>query len=370
MTTVAHLTSVHGPRDPRIFVKECRTLAAAGYDVVLVAPQAGSGVEDGVRFVEFHKPANRLARILFSGRRMTRVAGAIPAEVFHIHDSELLPTAHRLARRGATVVYDSHEHLTKSTAGKTYLHPLAARLVAGLVGRYEHFVASRLAAVVAATPTIAEQFDPDRTVVVANYPVASEWTDGDGPGVEDYLARPRRAAYVGAITAVRCAPELVAVAAELARSDGELHFAGPVSGTPVPEGPGVVHHGVIAREEVSDLLDTTRVGMVVFRPIPNHIEALPTKAFEYMAAGLPIVVASATEVLADMVRDTGCGVVVPHDRPLEIAAAVERLFDEPLEAYEMGRRGRQAVLDHHTWDSQGEVLVELYRRLAPVSAGR
>lgn len=368
MPRVVHLTSVHRPRDPRIFVKQCRTLAAAGYDVTLVAPGAEDEVVDGVRFVPFPLVENRVRRIAGSSRRMADLAESLGGDVFHIHDPELLPAAHRLARRGATVVYDSHEHLTKSTAGKPYLPTSAAPTVGKVVGVYEHFVTNRLSAVVGATPTIAEQFDPRSSVVVANYPIANEWLGDATPSLIEYQDRPRRAVYIGGITQERCATEMTEAAGLLHTPGAEIHFAGPVSGTSVPAGPGVVYRGVLPRPEVGSLLASSRVGLVIFRPIPNHIEALPTKTFEYMASGLPVVVSSATAVLAEIVEEIGCGLVVPHDSPVRIAAAIDELIADTDRAFDMGVRGRAAVLDSYSWERQATKLLDLYSRIAPIAA--
>ena len=57
---VCHLSSVHPAFDDRIFHKETKTLAKAGYEVILIAQHDKEEVVDGVRIVPLPKIRSRV----------------------------------------------------------------------------------------------------------------------------------------------------------------------------------------------------------------------------------------------------------------------------------------------------------------------
>ena len=105
-----------------------------------------------------------------------------------------------------------------------------------------------------------------------------------------------------------------------------------------------------------------RVGLVVFQPVENYIDAQPTKLFEYLASGVPVV-ASDFPVWREIVAAVDAGLLVDPTDPAAVSAAIDALLDDPERAAAMGRRGRAAVLERYRWEPQGARLVDLYSRL-------
>jgi glycosyltransferase involved in cell wall biosynthesis len=213
---------------------------------------------------------------------------------------------------------------------------------------------------VAATPTIAAQF-PFPTTVIANYPVLDEWEHVESPVV--YRTRPPHCAYVGVITTSRGRDEMIAAAALVHdhRIDFRLIFAGIVDPeTQIPQGRGVEYAGNLSRPGVVELLTQCRFGVVLFKPLPNHTHSLPTKYFEYLAAGLPVVVSSSLRELVRITQAERCGLVVDYEDLAGIAEAMRSLLDNPEAAYEMGMRGRRTVLERFAWSTEGAKLLDLY----------
>jgi len=104
------LTTVHVPFDGRIFHKEAKSLARAGYDVVLIARHTKAETIDGVRIVPVPEPRSRFRRMTSVTWKLYRQAVREDADVYHFHDPELMIVGLLLKVRGKKVVWDVHEH--------------------------------------------------------------------------------------------------------------------------------------------------------------------------------------------------------------------------------------------------------------------
>lgn len=364
---VAHLTSAHSRDDVRIFLKECRSLAAAGFDVsLIVADGRGAALLDGVRVIDVGpRSAGRAGRALLTAARIFAAARHLRADIFHLHDPELIPWGLLLRLSGARIVYDAHENLPHDILAKHYLPAALTRPTSFAVGHCELLAARGFDAVVAATPDILRRFRdlPALRAGVYNFPLADELRCAASWG-----SRRRQACYVGGISVNRGARELVAAAAQCR---AEIVLAGPfwdglneAQAAAMPGWTRVRYRGVVSRDEVAALMGSSRVGIVTFLPIVSHVNALPNKLFEYMSAGIPVV-ASDFPVWREIVEATGSGLCVDPRDPAAIATAVDRLSEDDEFGAQCGRNGARAIAGEFNWSTQAHKLLELYRELQP-----
>lgn len=82
----------------------------------------------------------------------------------------------------------------------------------------------------------------------------------------------------------------------------------------------------------------------------------PTKLFEYMAAGRPIV-ASAVGQIAEVLQDGQTALLVPPDDPESLAQAIARLIDDACLRQRLAVAARAAAEERHTWRQNAERLL-------------
>lgn len=138
---VCILISVHLPFDIRIFHKEAKSLAKAGYDVTLVAQHDKDEIVDGIRIVPLPKPKSRLERMIRTVWMAYRKALKIDADVYHFHDPELMPVGLLLKRHGKRVIYDVHEDVRRQNLSKPYVPALLRQPISAMIGALEAFSA-------------------------------------------------------------------------------------------------------------------------------------------------------------------------------------------------------------------------------------
>lgn len=377
MTKVAHLTSVHIPLDIRIFHKECKTLAKAGYEVVLIVPHeqpGGSGVVDGVQIRAILKPRNRQSRMTRTIWSVYRHALRENADIYHFHDPELIVVGFLLKLGRKRVIYDAHEDLPRQILSKHWIPARLRTVVSRGAEAVEAGGAVVWDGIVAATPTIARRFPRKKTALVQNFPVPDELMPATS---SPYRDRPLLVAYVGKIERIRGAKEMVdAMAALPASIEVNLAMAGVFEPTTLEtelrqrEGwRRIQPMGWLTRPEVGGLLERARIGLVLLHPAGNYIDAQPNKLFEYMAAGIPVV-ASDFPRWRSLIQDVSCGLLVDPLDPSAIAGAIQWLLEHEEEAEAMGRRGQVAIRSTYNWDAEGERLIRLYQDcLTGVSPG-
>jgi glycosyltransferase involved in cell wall biosynthesis len=148
-------------------------------------------------------------------------------------------------------------------------------------------------------------------------------------------------------------------AAELLEGDTQIEIVIAGDGAEGPELrqrlaerelPNVKMLGRVPHERIPELYAEANAAVVLLRDKPLFQGALPTKMFEAMSAGRPLVLSAAGEAAA-LVEEASCGVVVPPERPLELAAALTDLARDRERAGELGAAGRQAVVEGYSRES-------------------
>ncbi len=367
---VAHLTSAHPRLDTRIFHKQCRSLAAAGHRVhLVVADGKGREHRDDVAIHDAGRLPGRFNRVVRTTRRVETLARGLDADVYHLHDPELLPVGVRLKRLGKVVIYDAHEDLPRQVLAKHYLSAPTRQVLSRMVEGYQRHACRRFDAVVAATPHIRDlfaEFHP-RAVDVNNFPLDGELNAGDGLAE----ATPERPSvcYVGSIGSIRGIREIVR-AMERLSSPCRLRLAGRFSEASVEQEvqgyagwSRVDALGHLDRAGVRKVMAGATAGLVTLHPVINYLDALPVKMFEYMSAGLPVI-ASDFPLWRDIITASDCGLCVDPLDPAAIAEAIDFLATHPERAREMGENGQRAVAERFNWHQEERKLLETYEELS------
>jgi hypothetical protein len=266
--------------------------------------------------------------------------------VIHAHDFATLPAGRVLARGRTRLVYDAHEIYADQEPDPPYLQGALVRRLEGPLARGAEAV------VTVSGPIAAELRDSLRLsrepLVVLSCPPRTEVEPaprGEGP---------LRALYQGAMGPGRPLEDLV-VAAEHAE---DVQLTARVPGA--PELAGVEIAEPVEPERLVEAASDFHVGLVINRPVTRNDElVLPNKLFEYLMAGLAVVVPRLPG-LAPLVEGEGIGLTYEPGRPELLGAALTELARDAERLAAMRDRARRLALERFNAESQLPVLLEAW----------
>lgn len=103
-------------------------------------------------------------------------------------------------------------------------------------------------------------------------------------------------------------------------------------------------------------------GMSLDKPTNlNYSYSLPNKLFDYLAAGIPVIAGDLPEIRS-IVKEYGCGLIIPEVTSGHIGAAFKKLINDPdlLEKLKINASYASEILN---WENESLIVIELYNRV-------
>jgi glycosyltransferase involved in cell wall biosynthesis len=313
-------------------------------------------------------------------RKANRIAKDLKADIYHLHDPELISLGMWLKwTTNAKVIFDCHENNVGYIKQKSHLPKLLSRLaLIPMMGFAERRAAKNFDAVITADRGVFELFDKTyggkRTVLLHNFPRLDLFLhDGvnapnDWPEVD--------LVYHGTIPKyhLEVAFEIAEILKQRGRDVKWLFFGVPSAKeawwTSELKRRDLVDSFIIdphriPHQEVACRVKKSRLGFIPLPDLPKFQSNIPTKLFEFMALKMPTVL-SDLPPSRPFVGDGKAAVMVPPHDYEAYANAIEKLLDDAELCDQMGEHGHRRVVEEYNWEVESQKLIDLYDSLLDV----
>ena len=99
------------------------------------------------------------------------------------------------------------------------------------------------------------------------------------------------------------------------------------------------------RDRIPKFYQASDVCLVPLRNQPLFSAVLPSKIFEIMACGIPIILGVKGEA-KKLIEEAGCGIVVEPEDAHELTRTILKLYENPAICAQFGKKGRSYIVKH------------------------
>ena len=121
--------------------------------------------------------------------------------------------------------------------------------------------------------------------------------------------------------------------------------------------------GFIDYNSVLDYLNRSRIGLCLLLPNKNYLNSYPTKLFDYMAVGIPIV-GSNFGFLDKIIKKANCGITVDPYNIQKIIRVLDSLLSQNEYSSELGANGWEYINKTYNWKSEENKLITMYANIS------
>jgi glycosyltransferase involved in cell wall biosynthesis len=361
---ICHVTSAHQRDDIRVFLKEISSLRIAGYNVTFIVAD-GKGNDSNNQIYDVGKAKSRFGRFFITTHKIYKLAKTLQIDLFHFHDPELIPVGIKLKKYGKKIIFDFHEDVPKQLLTKPYLNKFLLVLLSQSFAVYEKWACKHYDFIITTSASGKSKFKSitNNVEIINNYPLFTELST-DKINWDD---KKYEVCYIGGISAIRGIIELINAFDYL--DDISLNLAGSFNTESIENEARACNSwnkinflGYISRAETQVIYKRSLAGIMTNLSTPHHLEAQPNKMYEYMAAGLPVIVSN-FPMLAEIVKEADCGICVDPADSKAIADAISYLVNNPEKAEKMGNNGQVAIQTKYNWEIEEKKLLSIYNKI-------
>jgi len=367
-----HISTVHSVFDERIFYKECKSLAKAGYEVYLIVTHDREEVIDGVHIIPLSQRRGRFYRFFVKDWFVLFKAIKVNARVYHFHDPELIFVGLILKILGKKVIYDVHENVSTQVLSKEWIPTMVRRRVSEAAKGIEWIGLHFFDRIIIAGKDIGSQSHFKKFLYkvefIRNFPAVS---------INESMALNKsydkiKFIYTGSLSPDRGILEIVEAAKLVKSINFELTFLGSFKSPTFREkilsviisDKRIKYISPVPYREMFDILIRQHVGLICFKSTPNNINALSgrnNKIYEYLEAGLAVI-GSNFLGWQDFIEGNNIGIAVDPSSVLAIAEAMKFFINHPEKLKKIGKNAKK-LSSKYSWEAESKKLINLYKEL-------
>ena len=363
---ILEITVVHRSDDTRIYQKYVKSLLDANFEVGYVAPDPIISDAPGLTILPVRRSERLWSRLFGLLKKIPEIRKFDP-KFIHLHDPELLLISPFLRFFGFKIIYDMHENFYRELDDKpiSWISNRSQKLVWRLI---EKFILNEIP-VVFAEESYAKYFDlSNDTMVVQNFPRGKSVSERYQPKVGRH--NKPKFVYLGTISVDRGALKMIgSLDKAFGTSNYELHFIGDIT-DPVLEGKlqsifeqytNMIFHGYQSMHDAWKICNECDVGLAILDPKDNYMESYPTKLFEYLICGLPIITSN-FELYRGLVERYNLGFCIDPNSDDEISSSLSAIVDKSKYS-ELASSVGLFPFDEFTWECEFAKFADYLRRI-------